>query len=126
MERSEHKCSVLVGPAAGPAQAFLASRRLHELPDEVFQLGVVWGACERCVAERDTAAAERLYGLLAGFAGRTAERAGGAFWWGAAAHYLGALASLLARWDAAAAHFEDALRTGAAAGAILEVRRTQL
>jgi non-specific serine/threonine protein kinase len=54
------------------------------------------------------------------------ERAGGAFWWGAAAHYLGTLASVLARWDAAAAHFEEALRAGAAAGAVLEIRRTQL
>ena len=127
MERSEH-----VGDAAAPAaaaalaQAFLASRRLHELPEEVFQLGVVWSACERCVAERDAAGAERLYRLLSGFAGGGDERAGGAFWWGAAAHYLGTLASVLARWDAAAAHFEEALRAGAAAGAVLEIRRTQL
>src|SRR5215472_17959346 len=126
MERSERERGVPAVPATGLAQAFLASRRLDQLPDEVFQLGAVWSACERCVGERDTAAAERLYALLAGFADARAERAGGAFWWGTAAHYLGALASLLARWDAAAAHFEDALQTGAAAGAILEVRRTQL
>ena len=125
MERSEHECEALAAPT-GRAQAFLASRRLHELPDEVFQLGAVWSACERCVAERDAAGAECLYRLLAGFAGARDDRAGGTFWWGAAAHYLGALASLLARWDAAAAHFEDALCAGAAAGAILEVRRTQL
>lgn len=127
MERSVHESDVATSPAAaGPAQAFLASRRLRELPEEVFQLGVVWSACERCVAEHDAAGADRLYRLLSGFAGGGAERAGGAFWSSAAAHYLGALASLLARWDAAAAHFEDALRAGAAVGAILEVRRTQL
>jgi hypothetical protein len=111
--------------AVGPVQAFLASRRLHELPDEVFQLGVVWSACERCVAERDADGADRLYRLLASFAGGGAERAGGAFWCGAAAHYLGTLASMLARWEAAAAHFEDALRVGAA-GAPLDIRPTQL
>jgi hypothetical protein len=111
--------------AVGLVQTFLASRRLHELPDEVFQLGVVWSACERCVAERDADGADRLYRLLASFAGGGAERAGGAFWCGAAAHYLGALASMLARWEAAAAHFEDALRVGAA-GAPLDIRPTQL
>jgi hypothetical protein len=111
--------------AVGLVQAFLASRRLHELPDEVFQLGVVWSACERCVAERDADGADRLYRLLASFAGGGAERAGGAFWCGAAAHYLGTLASMLARWEAAAAHFEDALRVGAA-GAPLDIRPTQL
>jgi hypothetical protein len=99
---------------------------LHELPEEVFQLGAVWGACERCVAEQDAAAAERLYRLLAGFVGESDERAGGDFWQGAAARYLGSLASVLARWDTAAAHFEEALRAGAAAGAVLEIRHTQL
>jgi hypothetical protein len=123
MERSENASAV---PAAvSLVQAFLASRRLHELPDEVFQLGVVWSACERCVAERDADGADRLYRLLASFAGGGAERAGGAFWLGAAAHYLGTLASVLARWETAAAHFEDALRVGAA-GAPLDIRPTQL
>jgi hypothetical protein len=127
MDGSEHDSPALVAPAAvGLVQAFLASRRLHELPDEVFQLGVVWSACERCVAERDAPGAERLYRLLTGFAASGAERAGAAFWRGAAAHYLGTLASLLARWDAAATHFEEALRAGAAADAPSDVRRTQL
>ena len=114
------------GGAVGPARTFLASRRLAELPDEVFQLGSVWSACERCVAAHDAADAERLYRLLASFASGRDERAGGAFWWSAAAHYLGALASLLARWDAAAEHFEDALRAGAAADATSTLHRTQL
>ena len=127
MERSEHqRGGPAVATAAGLAQAFLASRRLRELPDAVFQLGAVWSACERCVAERDAASAACLYRLLSRFAGGCDERPGGAFWWAAAAHYLGALAFLLAQWDAAAAHFEDALSAAAAAGAILEVRRTQL
>jgi hypothetical protein len=135
MERSEHECGAAAAhpaasagrcEAAGRAQAFLAARRLHELPDEVFQLGAVWSACERCVAEHDAVGAERLYRLLASFAGGVDEPAAGTFWWSAAAHYLGALAGLLARWDAAAAHFEDALRAGAAAGAITDVHRTQL
>src|SRR5262245_38129050 len=124
MERSEHG-SAAPPAAVGLVQAFLASRRLHELPDEVFQLGVVWSACEHCVAEGDAAGAERLYRLLAGFAGSGAESAGGALWWSAAAQYRGTLASVLARWETPAAHFEDALRAGAA-GAPLDIRRTQL
>ena len=114
------------GETMGPARAFLASRRLAELPEEVFQLGGVWSACERCLAARDAAEAERLYRLLASFAGGRAERAGGAFWWSAAAHYLGALASILARWDAAVEHFKDALRAGTAADAASALQRTQL
>ena len=112
MDRAEQKW-IGVMSAAG-AQAFLASRRLRELPEEVFQLGAVWSACERCVAECDAAGADGLYRVLTGFAGGADQRVGGAFWRGAAAHYLGILASLLSRWDAAAAHFEEALRTGAA------------
>jgi hypothetical protein len=131
MERLEEMLPVSAASAAGGealelADAFLATRRLHDLPDEVFQLGVVWGACERCLGERDAVAADRLYRLLAGFAGRHIERAGSAFWRGAAAHYLGALAGLLARWDDAAAHFEDALYAARANGGVLEVRHTQL
>ena len=135
MERSEHECGTSAArlaagvgghEAAGLAQTFLASRRLHELPDEVFQLGAVWSACDRCIAECDLAGAERLYRLLADFAASSDERVGGAFWRRAAAHYLGVLASVLARWDAAAEHFEDALRAGARAGATTEVHRTQL
>jgi hypothetical protein len=135
MEASEHESGGAASPAradvrrgelAGAAQSFLVSRRLDELPDEVFQLGVVCGACERCVAAADPAGADQLYRLLASFAGGRLRRAGGSFWTTTMAHYLGALASLTARWDVAAEHFEDALRAGAAAGAVLEVRRTQL
>jgi non-specific serine/threonine protein kinase len=46
-------------------------------------------------------------------------------WSSAAAHYLGLLAATLARRDAAAAHFEDALRLCARRGAALEAARTQ-
>ena len=126
MESSEHDGDTATSATLALADAFLASRRLYELPEEVFQLGAVWSACERCAAGPDAAAAARLYGLLAGFAGGRAERCDGAFWWGTAAHYLGVLASALARWDAAALHFEEALHAGARAGAALEVRRTQL
>lgn len=112
--------------ADATAAAFLASRRLDELPEEVFLLGAVWSACERCVSERDAAAASRLYPLLAGFAGCAGERAGGGFWSYTAARHLGALAGLLARWDDAADHLEDALRAAARVGAVVEVRRTQL
>lgn len=98
-------------------QTFLTSRRLCELSDEVFQLGAVWSACERCVAARDLAEAERLYRLLTRFASGRSGRAGSAFWTSAAAYYLGALAGLLARWDAAVEHFDQALGAAAVAGA---------
>ncbi|MBX3026333.1 hypothetical protein KF840_15605 [bacterium] len=107
------------------ARAFLGSRRLGELPEEVFRLGEVWILCERCVARGDAGAADGLYALLAGFARRGAEPPSG-FWPGTAALYLGLLAGTAGRADVAAAHLEDALRAATTIGAAVEVARTQL
>lgn len=119
-------------PGAAPAEsvserarAFLGSRRLGELPEEVFRLGEVWMLCERCVARGDAAGADGLYALLAGFASRRGEPASG-FWPGTAALYLGLLAATAGRPEVAAAHLEDALRAAVTIGATAQVARTQL
>ncbi|MGD9763411.1 MAG: hypothetical protein AB7V27_06845 [Candidatus Binatia bacterium] len=105
-------------PVTQRAREFLASRRLADLPDEVFRLGDVLMLCERCNARGDTAGAEVLYALLATFAARADDRAG--FWIGAVAYCLGLLASTLGRWDSAAAHLDRALRAASASGAGLQ------
>jgi DNA-binding CsgD family transcriptional regulator len=57
----------------------------------------------------DTAAAVNLYELLLPYAGRTAVAGGGVVCLGAVARYLGILAALLAQWDQARQHFDDAM-----------------
>jgi non-specific serine/threonine protein kinase len=103
---------------------FLAAHTLAELPDVVVRLGDVWSLCERCVADGDAAAAAALYARLVAFATRAGAPPAG-FWSSAAAHYLGLLAAMLARWDVAAAHFEEALRLCAGRGAGLDAAPTQ-
>lgn len=117
-----------IAEAAGDrARAFLGSRRLGDLPEEVFRLGEVWTLCERCVARGDAAAAEGLYALLATFAARAGgEPAVGGFWPGTAALYLGLLAATAGRAEVAAAHLEDALCAAATIGAGVQAARAQL
>ncbi|HSP98669.1 MAG TPA: hypothetical protein VL049_15720 [Candidatus Dormibacteraeota bacterium] len=112
--------------ATDRARAFLGSRRLGDLPEEVFRLGEVWILCERCVARGDAGAADGLYALLAGFAGRRGGEPASGFWPGTAALYLGLLAATAGRADVAAAHLEDALRAATSIGAGVQVARTQL
>lgn len=109
--------------AAERVRDFLGARQLADLPEEVFRLGEVWAQCEGCVARGDARAAERLYGLLAGFA---AGGGTGGYWSGTAARYLGLLAATAGRREAAAAHFEEALRAAAAIGAEAEAAQTRL
>lgn len=108
------------------ARAFLGSRRLGELPEEVFRLGEVWMLCERCVTRGDAAGADGLYVLLAAFASRCGVEPAAGFWPGTAALYLGLLAATAGRPDAAAAHLEDALRAAVTLGAAAQVARTKL
>lgn len=119
--------SPIAEAAVDRARAFLGSRRLGDLPEEVFRLGEVWTLCERCVAQGDAGAADGVYGLLAGFAARAGgEPAVGGFWPGTVALYLGLLAATAGRADVAAAHLEDALRAAATIGAGVQAARAQL
>jgi len=59
------------------------------------------------------ARAATLHQLLLPYAGRTVVISNAAACYGALSHYLGALATTLARWDEAAQHFEDALAMNA-------------
>ena len=118
MDAAEHSVPVAVPARAAPddalrrAREFLAAHRLDRLPDAVRRFGDLCSACERCVADGDRAAAAALYAPLAAFAAGP----GDGVWSAAVAHYLGLLAASLARWEAAAAHFEDALRLAARGG----------
>lgn len=112
--------------ATDRARAFLGSRRLGELPEEVFRLGEVWILCERCVARGDAGAADGLYALLAGFAARHGGEPAAGFWPGTAALYLGLLAATAGHADVAATHLEDAMRSAATIGAGVQVARAQL
>lgn len=122
-DRIEAMPTAIAEAAMDRTRAFLGSRRLGELPEEVFRLGEVWILCERCVGRGDAGAADGLYALLAGFA-RAADEGG--FWPGTAALYLGLLAATAGRVDVAAAHLEDALRAAATIGASVQVARAQL
>ena len=112
-----------LGAAAERARAFLGARQLGDLPEEVFRLGEVWALCEGCVARGDGPAAERLYAQLAAFAAPSGESGG--YWSGTAARFLGLLAATAGRCEAAAVHFEEALRAAAAAGAAVEMAQVQ-
>jgi non-specific serine/threonine protein kinase len=105
------------------AYDFLAAHTLAALPDAVVRWGEVWSLCERCAAGGDAPAAAALYARLTAFAAGDDGCAG--VWSSAVAHHLGLLAAALARWDAAAAHFEEALRLCDGRGAGLDAARTQ-
>ena len=118
--------SPIAEAAVDRARAFLGSRRLDDLPEEVFCLGEVWTLCERCVANGDAGAAEGLYALLAGFAARVGGAPAVGFWPGTVALYLGLLAATAGRAEVATAHLEDALRAAATIGAGVQAARAQL
>lgn len=64
---------------------------------------------EVCTALEDRTCAERLYGLLAPYDGKTITAGVTTVCLGAAGRFLGLLATLLESWQAAEAHFEAAL-----------------
>src|SRR5262249_20237808 len=81
---------------------------------------------EACAYADDTARAAPLYELLLPYAAHTVVVGFGSICRGSVARYLGVLASMLGRHDAAAAHFEAALATSQRLRARPSVARTQL
>jgi len=65
----------------------------------------------------DDRRAERLYELLEPFGGQNIAIGSAAVFYGPVSRYLGLLAATMSRWDAAALHFEDALKMTAEMGA---------
>jgi DNA-binding CsgD family transcriptional regulator len=74
--------------------------------------------CMVCARLGDAARAERLYALLAPFAGRNYVFGGNVECFGATDRLLGMLAATMQRWDLAEPHFERALQIDAASAAL--------
>ncbi|MFN8643882.1 MAG: hypothetical protein U0802_20320 [Candidatus Binatia bacterium] len=126
-DESERAPTAIAAAAFDRARAFLGSRRLGDLSEEVVRLGEVWTLCERCVANGDAGTASGLYGLLAGFATRPCgEPMSVGFWPGTVALYLGLLAATAGQAEVAAGHLEEALRAAATIGAGVQAARAQL
>lgn len=81
--------------------------------------------CMVCTSLGDAARAERLYALLAPFAGRNYVFGGNVECFGATDRLLGMLAATMQRWDLAAPHFESALALDAAGAALPWLVHTQ-
>jgi tetratricopeptide (TPR) repeat protein len=101
------------------ARGFDALRRDANWPLAVALLSLACADLE----DRDRAAA--LYEMLLPYRRRNVVMGRALVCFGCTSHYLGALATVLRRWDEAAAHFDDALRLHEAAGAHPWAARTQ-
>jgi tetratricopeptide (TPR) repeat protein len=86
----------------------LASDGFAAFPRDVFWLTALTRLADTAAHLDDSAHARELYELLVPYRDRNV-LAGDALCWGPVSYYLGLLATTLGRWDAAAAHFEDAL-----------------
>lgn len=90
-----------------------------------WRLGALCRLAEVCTDLREARHAAALYDLLLPHASHNVIFAGGMACFGSAARYLGLLATTLARWDEAQAHFEAALRFNAKTGARPWVAHTE-
>ncbi len=87
----------------------LAQHDFADLPRDAMWMGTMAYLVDVCTFLRDRARADTLYRILSPFAGRNVVVSNGVACYGALSRYLGALATVLERWDDAAHHFEDAL-----------------
>ncbi len=87
----------------------LAQHDFADLPRDSLWMGTMTYLVDICTFLRDRSRAETLYRILLPFAGRNVVIGNGTVCYGALSRYLGALATILERWDDAARHFEDAL-----------------
>jgi DNA-binding CsgD family transcriptional regulator len=87
------------------------------LPRDAHWLSGITLLSEVCAFLGDTRRAALLYDLLLPYAGRNIVIGAAVVCRGAVSRILGVLATALARWDAAAQHFEEALTTNARLGA---------
>jgi hypothetical protein len=91
----------------------LAVTRFAALPQDRYWIAGTCLAAEVCAYLGDTQNAEILYALLQPFADRYAVVGPTTACFGSVAHYLGLLASTMARWSAADDHFQNALAANA-------------
>jgi tetratricopeptide (TPR) repeat protein len=95
----------------------LAANDFADLPRYLAMLLILMQMAEVAAALGDTSRAALLYNLLHPFAGRLLMGGHDVICYGSTAHWLGLLAGTLKRWDAAVAHFEEAIETNARVGA---------
>jgi tetratricopeptide (TPR) repeat protein len=106
--------------------AMLAAHDFADLPKDGNWHGNMAALCEICLVLSDARHAAILYTLWRPYAGRnTIGGASAAQCRGAVSRYLGALATLLSRWDAAEQYFHDALAMNTRMGARPWVAYTQ-
>ena len=103
----------------------LAQHDFADLPRDALWMGTMTYLVDICTFLGDRARADTLYQILLPFAGRNVVVSNGVACYGALSRYLGALATILSRWDNAARHFEDALAMNARMNARVWLAHTQ-
>jgi DNA-binding CsgD family transcriptional regulator len=91
----------------------LARHDFTDLPLDALWMGSMTYLTDVCTFLRDTTRAATLYQLLLPYAERTVVIGNAVACYGAMARYLGALATTMGHWNAAAQHFEAALAMNA-------------
>jgi tetratricopeptide (TPR) repeat protein len=103
----------------------LARLDFADLPHDGVWMGAMSYLVHVCTFLKDRARADILYKILSPFAGRNVVVSNGVACYGALTRYLGALATILERWDEAASNFEDALAMNARMNAVPWLAHTQ-
>jgi AAA ATPase domain len=103
-----------------------AANQFASLPRDGFWLNSLACLVRACAFLGDVERAAVLYDLLLPYDGRAVSVSHpGTLYDGAVAHYLGVLAAMMSRWEAARRHFEDGLVLSERLGARPHVARTQ-
>jgi tetratricopeptide (TPR) repeat protein len=103
----------------------LAQHDFADLPRDAVWMGTMTYLVDVCTFLKDRARAATLYGILLPFAGCNVIVGNAAACYGALSRYLGALATIVERWEDAERHFEDALAMNANMDARPWLARTQ-
>jgi class 3 adenylate cyclase/tetratricopeptide (TPR) repeat protein len=103
----------------------LAQEDFADLPPDVAWLGTMTYLVDVCTFLEDRARAATLYQILKPFDGANVVVGSGIACHGALSRYLGALATVLERWDDAVRHFDDALAMNARMNALPWLAHTQ-
>jgi tetratricopeptide (TPR) repeat protein len=86
----------------------LAAHEFRDFPHDELWLHTMTDLAELCARFDDRRRAEALFDLLRPYAGQNAVIGAGILWHGPIAYYLALLATVLSRWEEAAAFFADA------------------
>jgi tetratricopeptide (TPR) repeat protein len=112
-------------PEARAEFELLAAHDFTDLPPDALWIACITYLAEVCAFLRDSARAATLYPFLLPYAGLNIVVGWGVVCYGAAARYLGLLASAMSRWEAAERHFNEALIMNARIGSKPYLSHTQ-